>query len=501
MEGVTWTQLWNEEYKRHYYTSSDGRTEWVLPEGASVTPAAAVTATPSDAAADVRGEWRRVWSEEHARHYYLSTASGTSVWDAPPEWVTAATVVPAASGGWDKRWSDAHSTWYYVDKATGVSSWTQPDGYTAGEEMPAVSSAASPVAAGEVAVVSSEGGSGADAVAVTISPVGPRATRADSNPTTASSSSTQDALSTSVQVKTDAFPVKLSSPMLSAAAGGANVVSLSSYTLDSDGAAASMKATGDDAGVVLVRRTGTSSRVLTAAAVVPPTEPVVPTAAPTTGGSSLRKPRPMKDAYTPEEADGEPFTLSDFTGFAAHFMSIDSGKSGYITVPSMRAFSARSGVHLDDDALAELIADKDFNGDGRVSLREYIAAAMRPAPLQHDWFWTYVFQRYASMDTSAATPSVRRQTSVGALLQGSLRSMFKGAGKKATTPTAGDAAVPTGARGMTRSDLVKVLDTMEMVYTEEDVTAWMAEHAASGGGGAEPILHLDAFVKLMVQDT
>lgn len=92
----------------------------------------------------------------------------------------------------------------------------------------------------------------------------------------------------------------------------------------------------------------------------------------------------------------------------------------------MGAFAKAQGYELSASQVRELIADKDANGDGKVSIREFVAATRRPMPFDKPWLWDILYVKFGK-----------------------------------------------GHSGMDHDALRRVLLGMEMAFTEEHITTWM----------------------------
>lgn len=156
----------------------------------------------------------------------------------------------------------------------------------------------------------------------------------------------------------------------------------------------------------------------------------------------MRPPQPKQSYLTEAEKTAAPFTEAELCAYVDHFWDIDFELTGFITMSNMREFSVREAFEMTDDQLRELIDDKDANQDGKVSLREFVAASHRPMPLDQAWWFAYLYDRMH------------------------------------------------GGDGFKRSRLRTLLDSLEMSYTESQLDGWLA-------GKAEPLSEKD-FISVFV---
>ncbi|XP_045181825.2 squidulin-like [Mercenaria mercenaria] len=62
------------------------------------------------------------------------------------------------------------------------------------------------------------------------------------------------------------------------------------------------------------------------------------------------------------------------------FENFDKDGDGYITATEIKQVFQESGVELDDDEIAELVAEADENGDGVISFEEFVSTVC-----EKDW--------------------------------------------------------------------------------------------------------------------
>jgi Ca2+-binding EF-hand superfamily protein len=80
--------------------------------------------------------------------------------------------------------------------------------------------------------------------------------------------------------------------------------------------------------------------------------------------------------------------------YVKFFAEIDVDNTGFITIENFRSFARMAGQNLTEDQLKMLIDDKDLNGDGKVSLREFLAASGRGLPDDQEWFYRWLFAKF-----------------------------------------------------------------------------------------------------------
>jgi hypothetical protein len=110
-----------------------------------------------------------------------------------------------------------------------------------------------------------------------------------------------------------------------------------------------------------------------------------------------------------------------------YFDDIDVDRTGFVTADLMRRFSDQQGLNLEDEGIQAALEGQDFDGDNRVSIREFLAAIGRPAPVTEAFLYDALYDRFVADPVDGATPI----------------------------------------------ELRKVLDTLETEYTEETVAHWM----------------------------
>lgn len=126
------------------------------------------------------------------------------------------------------------------------------------------------------------------------------------------------------------------------------------------------------------------------------------------------------------EKGGAEFGEAELCAFMDHFWSIDRDGEGFIHLDNMRAFAIREDYQMSEEQLLDLIDDKDANQDGRVSVREFVAATHRPMPFHQPWLYQYLYTNL----------------------------------------------VEDEAEGMSLSTFKVLLETLEMAFTDDDIEAW-----------------------------
>lgn len=147
-----------------------------------------------------------------------------------------------------------------------------------------------------------------------------------------------------------------------------------------------------------------------------------------------------------------------------------------------------------------------MDGDGRISLREFIAASNRPLPRTQEFFWRRLFAAYASIKLpeavaveltaggAGAAPRLQRGSSISRLTKAlSFRTGFKSAGQSDGTAAAGgsgksgsddkrkDGAPKLELLRASRDDVRRLLDSLEYSYAARDLEIWFAGSADDEG--------------------
>jgi hypothetical protein len=147
-------------------------------------------------------------------------------------------------------------------------------------------------------------------------------------------------------------------------------------------------------------------------------------------------PKPKQAHLTEAEKTAAAFGEAELCAYVDHFWDIDFEMTGFITMANMREFSIREEYEMTNEQLRELIDDKDANQDGKVSLREFVAASHRPMPFDKPWLYAYLYDRMNDGD------------------------------------------------GFNRNRMRNMLESLEMAFTESQLDGWLA-------GKAEPLSESD----------
>lgn len=113
------------------------------------------------------------------------------------------------------------------------------------------------------------------------------------------------------------------------------------------------------------------------------------------------KPKPIAaaDAMTDDWESRE-----ELAEYLSYFEDIDVTRKGYLDVAAMRLFNTAQSLGLSEPEIRALIDDKDLDGDGRVTTREFIVSAEKRVPWDRPHLYEILFDRYASDPAAGANP-------------------------------------------------------------------------------------------------
>jgi hypothetical protein len=146
--------VWSAEKGKHYYSNSaTGKTTWKVdgtPFAGDGTAAAVPVAAPitvrtaeTEATPDIRGAWKRIWSAEKSKYYYVNLETNKTQWkvagtpfendssaaspaapqEPQPVQAFAAAADSNVKGDWKRIWSPEKNKFYYVHLPTGRTTW------------------------------------------------------------------------------------------------------------------------------------------------------------------------------------------------------------------------------------------------------------------------------------------------------------------------------------------------------------------------------------------
>jgi hypothetical protein len=85
------------------------------------------------------------------------------------------------------------------------------------------------------------------------------------------------------------------------------------------------------------------------------------------------------------------WTQVEFCAYMTHFADMDSDGDGFITPEDLQAYALDLGYDITDKQVWELIDDKDVDGDGVISIRDYLLATQRRLPEDEEYFHHWMF--------------------------------------------------------------------------------------------------------------